>query len=485
MTINELKLLDLQKKNITLMLTYGIAGALGVITQIVLGDTLAIIISLSLPLVISLVVFALTKKIAIMALAFPYIIVLAGAVMTIFTIGSDVVNVATIILTLFILILGSFHNNQAVFIFSYILSLIVMSINVIYDESGLIGGELVNVFFIQTILALGIFLQVRQSTKLFTNVEELIENVTEKAIMEGQLKQRLESSVSVISSNLEQIRTNAFASNHAQQEMLVAVEEVSVGSQRQSDHVSDIVSNTENTTKSVQEMVNQLNAIVIQAEMAEKNATNGTILMGDLIVHIAEFTMFFTELNKTFQELSEKINETNTFAAAIRQITEQTNLLALNASIEAARAGEHGKGFAVVAEEIRKLARVTDQTLVKIDGNLNEVNKYSEEAFVKLDNGSSRISDHVQTVEQSNESFQDLHQTMQTLQMSLADFKRDVQTISANSEAIHTSTNEFAAIIQESTATIEELSATLLNISDGQKAIAKYIDETYEVAQSI
>ncbi|WP_157764781.1 hypothetical protein [Solibacillus sp. R5-41] len=47
------------------------------------------------------------------------------------------------------------------------------------------------------------------------------------------------------------------------------------------------------------------------------------------------------------------------------------------------------------------------------------------------------------------------------------------------------STNEFAAIIEESTATIEELSATLMNISEDQKAIAKYIDETYEVAQSI
>ncbi|MEG0471792.1 MAG: methyl-accepting chemotaxis protein [Solibacillus sp.] len=485
MNINELKLLDLQKKNFILMLVYGIAGALGVIAQIALGEPFVVILSLGLPLVISLAVFALTKKNEKMALIFPYIIVLAGAVTTIATSVSDVVNVSTIILTLFILILGGLHNSQGVFIFGYILSLIVMSINVMYDESGVIGGEMANVFLIQTIMALGIFLQVRQSQKLFTNVEELMENESQKALTEEQLMQKLESSVSVISSNLEQIRTNTFASNHAQQEMLVAVEEVSIGSQRQSDHVSDIVTNTEHTTNAAREMVKHLHDIVNQAELVEKNATNGTVLMDTMNVHIDEFTAFFSELNKTFQELSEKINETNTFAAAIRQITEQTNLLALNASIEAARAGEHGKGFAVVAEEIRKLAGVTDQTLVKIDGNLNEVNKYSEEAFVKLDNGSTRISDHVKTVAESNQSFHDVHRTMQALQKSLAEFTHDVQTISANSEAIHTSTNEFAAIIEESTATIEELSATLMNISDDQKAIAKYIDETYEVAQSI
>ncbi|MGE7023321.1 methyl-accepting chemotaxis protein [Solibacillus cecembensis] len=485
MNIQELKLLDLHKKNFTLMLAYGIAGSLGVIAQIALGEPLVVIISLGLPLIISLIVFALTKKNAKMGLIFPYVIVLAGAATTIATSVSDVVNVSTIILALFILILGGLHNSQAVFVFGYIWSLIVMSVNVMFDESGVIGGEIVNVFLIQTIIALGILLQVRQSTKLFANVEELMGNAMQKALTEEKLMQKLESSVSVISSNLEQIRTNTFASNNAQQEMLLAVEEVSIGSQRQSNHVSDIVTNTENTTNAAREMVHHLNDIVNQAEFAEKNATNGTILMGDMIVHIAEFTVFFEELNKTFQELSEKINETNTFAAAIRQITEQTNLLALNASIEAARAGEHGKGFAVVAEEIRKLAGVTDQTLGKIDGNLHEVNQHNEAALVKLDNGFTQISKQVQAAEQSNQSFQDVHETMQALQKSLAEFTQDVQTISVSSESIHTSTNEFAAIIEESTATIEELSATLINISEDQKAIAKYIDDTYEVAQSI
>ncbi|MEK4425461.1 methyl-accepting chemotaxis protein [Solibacillus sp. FSL K6-1523] len=485
MNIQELKLLDLQKKNFTLMLAYGIAGSLGVIAQIALGEPFVVIISLGLPLVISLVVFALTKKNATMNLIFPYIIVLAGAATTIATSVSDVVNVSTIILALFILILGGLHNSQAVFIFGYIWSLIVMSVNVMFDESGIIGDEMANVFLIQTIIALGIFLQVRQSTKLFTNVEELMEIGTQKALEEEKLMQKLESSVSVISSNLEQIRTNTAASNNAQQDMLIAVEEVSIGSQRQSNHVSDIVNNTENTTNAVREMVNHLNNIVNQAELAEKNATNGSGVMETMKDEIIQFTVFFEELNQTFQELSKKISETNTFAGAIRQITEQTNLLALNASIEAARAGEHGKGFAVVAEEIRKLAGVTDQTLGKIDGNLSEVNQYNEAALIKLDNGFTQISKQVQTAEQSNQSFQDVHETMQKLQKSLAEFTQDVQIISANSESIHTSTNEFAAIIQESTATIEELSATLMNISADQNKIAKYIDDTYEVAQSI
>ncbi|MGB3103321.1 MAG: methyl-accepting chemotaxis protein, partial [Psychrobacillus psychrotolerans] len=343
----------------------------------------------------------------------------------------------------------------------------------------------VNIFFIQFIMALGIFLQVRQSKNLFTKVEKLLEDAKVKSDEETFLHQKLETAVSVITSNLEQIRTNTFNTNNAQAEMLVAVGEVSIGSQKQADHVVDIVKSTEATSDSVKEMAGHLHEIVKQAEFAEQNASDGSIVMEKMKNEIDEFTVFFVELNKTFNALSEKINETNNFASDIRQITAQTNLLALNASIEAARAGELGKGFAVVAEEIRKLAGVTDQSLEKIDDNLNQLNKYNQEALKKLENGVNQIYAQVSTADKSNKSFNKLHETMKKLQNELAKFLKDVDIISNNTESINISTSEFAAIIEESTATVEEFNATLVQITEDQQAIANYIDETYKEAQSI
>lgn len=65
------------------------------------------------------------------------------------------------------------------------------------------------------------------------------------------------------------------------------------------------------------------------------------------------------KIETSFKAIAESIE-------IIDEIADQTNLLALNAAIESARAGEHGRGFAVVAEEVRKLARRTQEAASEV-----------------------------------------------------------------------------------------------------------------------
>ena len=69
----------------------------------------------------------------------------------------------------------------------------------------------------------------------------------------------------------------------------------------------------------------------------------------------------------------------------VRNIAAQTKLLALNATIEAARAGDAGRGFAVVANEVKSLARQTEDAIQTVSAQAGTIRKATGEASERVD----------------------------------------------------------------------------------------------------
>ncbi|KGR74983.1 methyl-accepting chemotaxis protein [Ureibacillus manganicus] len=484
MNINIIKQKDLFEKNTIIMLIYGLAAGLGGTAQFIIGRPIGIALSLFIPLLLTLIFFLIQRRMQILQRLFPYLVLISMIITIYFTITSYKVTLATIVMSFFALIIGSIHNQFSIFIFAYICSLIDLILNFTLDTGGF-AVDPANVFVVHALMALGIILQVRQNKKLQKSTENLMIEENLKAKKEEQLHLHLNNAVQSITSKLEIITDSMNSATTAQSEMLSSVQEVSAGSQRQSEHVVEIVKNAELTSSEISAMIQQLHDILNDAGNVSNNAVAGAKTMNDLKNEIDSFTQFFEELNKTFTILSSKIQETNQFAQDIKKVTDQTNLLALNASIEAARAGEYGKGFAVVADEIRKLAGNTDAMLLKINENLKQVNTYNTDAQSKLKIGLEHITIQTATAELSNKTFQQLFELMNVLKNKLQQFTNGANSIEDNSISIQQSTSEFAAIIEESTTTIDQLSRILSKVTDEQIKIKQHIDETYQDAVSI
>jgi methyl-accepting chemotaxis protein len=190
-------------------------------------------------------------------------------------------------------------------------------------------------------------------------------------------------------------------------------------------------------------------------------------------------------LSGTFESLSNKIEEMSQFLKAIVEISDQTNLLALNASIEAARAGDAGAGFAVVAEEIRKLAETTNEITDKITINLNEVNEMSNLALSEMQENLSNVAIQLEDTKQVTETFNNITQYMNTLHDKFDVFQQYAIEVDESASIIQDRTAELSAIIEQSTAGLEEMNASVDNLKVEHEQIGSAMENIEKITTEI
>ena len=119
-------------------------------------------------------------------------------------------------------------------------------------------------------------------------------------------------------------------------------------------------------SSSSQTVADNASGAAVSTNEADQQGTKAHEILNNAVSSIETLAVQIDDASSVITALGDDVTNIVSVLDVIRSIADQTNLLALNAAIEAARAGEQGRGFAVVAEEVRNLAKRTQDSTEEI-----------------------------------------------------------------------------------------------------------------------
>jgi methyl-accepting chemotaxis protein len=218
-------------------------------------------------------------------------------------------------------------------------------------------------------------------------------------------------------------------------------------------------------TATVAEVAQSTTAAADSARNADSHAANGDIIVQQSIKSMSTLS---TQIQQTAEVISHLSNESQNIGQVldvIKSIAEQTNLLALNAAIEAARAGEQGRGFAVVADEVRTLAKRTQESTLQIETMIDGLQQGVKKAVASMQVGISQVDEANEKTNMAGKALKEIVSSVDSIAELNTHIATAAEEQSSVAESINRSIIAISDITQHSSQAAGELSHSVNELS--------------------
>ncbi len=251
-----------------------------------------------------------------------------------------------------------------------------------------------------------------------------------------RMSESLSSMVGGLQAGINQIATSA-------RSLSAVTEQTNAEVASQKEETEQVATAMNQMTATVHDVARNAEEAAGAAETADSKVANGQNVVRQTLARIEQLSASSSSASASIQHLSSEIHNIVAVLGVIKSVAEQTNLLALNAAIEAARAGEQGRGFAVVADEVRALAKRTQQSTEEIERLVSALQKGAQSSVTQIQSSTALVE---LTVSDALET------------------ESALGSIAAAVSVIHQMNQQIAAAAEQQSSVAEEINRSVTNI---------------------
>ncbi|AMT89790.1 chemotaxis protein [Pseudomonas koreensis] len=253
------------------------------------------------------------------------------------------------------------------------------------------------------------------------------------------------------------------ARNTADQSSAIATQ-TSAGMEQQYRQVDQVATASHEMSATAQDVARSAAQAAEAAKDADRATRQGLTVIDHTTASIDTLAADMSAAMVQVEGLAANSEKIGTVLETIRAIAEQTNLLALNAAIEAARAGEAGRGFAVVADEVRNLARRTQESVEETRQVIEQLQNGTQEVVGAMGNSHRQAQGSVEQVGQAVTALRQIG---------------DAVTVISDMNL------QIASAAEEQSAVAEEINNNVATIRDVTESLSGQANESARVSQSL